>query len=98
MKVILREEVENLGDLGDLVEVANGYGRNYLIPVEADINREKDVIVEAVDIDTVLKAIDLAGNNLNFVILDACRNNPYARSFRSASRGLARMQSPIHNA
>ena len=32
MKVILREEVENLGDLGDLVEVANGYGRNYLIP------------------------------------------------------------------
>lgn len=73
-------------------------GRNYLIPVEADINREKDVIVEAVDIDTVLEAIDLAGNNLNFVILDACRNNPYARSFRSASRGLARMQSPIHNA
>jgi len=32
MKVILREEVENLGDMGDLVEVANGYGRNYLIP------------------------------------------------------------------
>ena len=32
MKVILREEVENLGDMGDLVEVANGYGRNFLIP------------------------------------------------------------------
>ena len=32
MKVILREEVENLGDMGDLIEVANGYGRNYLIP------------------------------------------------------------------
>ncbi len=32
MKVILREEVENLGDIGDMVEVAAGYGRNYLIP------------------------------------------------------------------
>ncbi len=32
MKVILREEVENLGDIGDLVEVADGYGRNFLLP------------------------------------------------------------------
>lgn len=32
MKVILREEVENLGDIGDVVEVSDGYGRNYLIP------------------------------------------------------------------
>ncbi len=45
MKVILREEVENLGDMGDLVEVANGYGRNYLIPqglaVQASIRNVK---------------------------------------------------------
>ncbi len=32
MKVILREEVENLGDMGDVVDVADGYGRNHLIP------------------------------------------------------------------
>jgi large subunit ribosomal protein L9 len=32
MKLILREEVENLGDIGDVVEVADGYGRNFLIP------------------------------------------------------------------
>ena len=32
MKVILREDVESLGKSGDLVEVKNGYGRNYLIP------------------------------------------------------------------
>jgi large subunit ribosomal protein L9 len=32
MKVILLEEVEHLGDIGDLVEVAEGYGRNYLLP------------------------------------------------------------------
>lgn len=32
MKLILREDVEKLGDSGDTVEVRAGYGRNYLIP------------------------------------------------------------------
>lgn len=32
MKIILKEDIENLGRKGDIVEVAPGYGRNYLIP------------------------------------------------------------------
>jgi large subunit ribosomal protein L9 len=32
MKVVLREDVENLGNKGDLVDVADGYARNYLVP------------------------------------------------------------------
>jgi large subunit ribosomal protein L9 len=32
MQIILTEDVPNLGDMGDLVDVAPGYGRNYLIP------------------------------------------------------------------
>jgi large subunit ribosomal protein L9 len=32
MKVILQSNVPNLGELGDVVEVKDGYGRNYLIP------------------------------------------------------------------
>ncbi len=32
MKVILLQDVEKLGDKGELVQVKNGYGRNYLIP------------------------------------------------------------------
>jgi len=32
MRVILKHEVENLGDAGDIVRVAGGYGRNFLIP------------------------------------------------------------------
>jgi large subunit ribosomal protein L9 len=32
MKVILREDVPNLGNVGDVVEVRPGYGRNFLIP------------------------------------------------------------------
>ena len=32
MKVILREDVKDLGNMGTVIDVANGYGRNYLIP------------------------------------------------------------------
>lgn len=32
MKVILKEDVEKLGKVGEVVSVANGYARNYLIP------------------------------------------------------------------
>ena len=32
MRIILRKEVENLGEVGDVVEVADGYGMNHLIP------------------------------------------------------------------
>ena len=48
--------------------------------------------IEAVAADAVLRVMEYARNRLNFVILDACRDNPYASSFRSSSRGLARME------
>src|SRR5262249_47867329 len=38
--------------------------------------------------------MDEAQNGLNIVILDACRNNPFARSFRSATGGLAQVDAP----
>jgi hypothetical protein len=69
-------------------------GRNYLIPVGANINRDADVDIEAVSADWVLEQMRSARNRLNFVILDACRNNPFVRSFRSADGGLAKMDAP----
>jgi hypothetical protein len=69
-------------------------GVNYLVPVNAVIERESDVEIDAVSAQAVLATLDFARNRLNLVIVDACRNNPYARSFRSASRGLARMDAP----
>jgi len=69
-------------------------GSNYLIPVGARISSESDVKYEAVDAGRVLGKMEDAGNGLNIVILDACRNNPFARSFRSAEQGLARMDAP----
>jgi LPXTG-motif cell wall-anchored protein len=69
-------------------------GSNYLVPVDAKIVSESDVRFECVDAGRVLGKMEDAGNSLNIVILDACRNNPFARSFRSTERGLAEMRAP----
>ena len=69
-------------------------GRNYLVPLKAEIASEQDVEYESVDAGRVLAKMDAARNGMNLVILDACRNNPYARSFRSASQGLATLNAP----
>lgn len=69
-------------------------GRNYLIPADADIASETDVEDQGVDLNLVLGLMDEAQNGLNIVILDACRNNPFARSFRSAASGLAQVDAP----
>ena len=69
-------------------------GKNYLIPTDAQIETEADVEDAAVEANWILGKMEDAGNEINIVILDACRNNPVARSFRSASAGLAEMKAP----
>lgn len=69
-------------------------GINYLVPVDAQVESEEEVEYECVDAGFVLAQMESARNRLNIVIMDACRNNPFARSFRSASRGLAVMDAP----
>ncbi len=64
-------------------------GVNYLVPVSARIEKESDVKYEALDAGRILDAMADAGNGLNIVILDACRDNPFHRQFRSLNRGLA---------
>jgi hypothetical protein len=69
-------------------------GNNFLIPVDARIETESDVKFECVDAGRVLGKMEDAGNSLNIVILDACRNNPFGRGFRSVEQGLAKMDAP----
>ena len=69
-------------------------GRNYLVPIGADIKNEGDVDVESIDVNRVLARMEGARNRLNIVVLDACRDNPFGRSFRSASRGLVSIDAP----
>ncbi|MDP2846554.1 MAG: caspase family protein [Humidesulfovibrio sp.] len=76
---------------GHGVQVA---GENYLIPVDTKIDAEADVKFGALNAGMALARMEDAGNDLNIVILDACRTNPFARSFRTAEQGLARMDAP----
>lgn len=47
MKIVLRDDVENLGHKGDLVEVADGYARNYLVPRGLAIQATRGVVAQA---------------------------------------------------
>ena len=64
-------------------------GRNYLVPVDAKIDSEPAARIAAVDVELLLEQMADAKNRVNVVILDACRNNPFERRLRGASRGLA---------
>jgi uncharacterized caspase-like protein len=68
-------------------------GVNYLIPVDADIQAQTDLEPNAFDVGRVLRSMKGAQNEMNIVILDACRNNPLPKT-RGMDRGLARMEAP----
>lgn len=69
-------------------------GVNYLIPIGTKVASEDEVEVEAVDVNYVLARMATAKNRFNIVILDACRNNPFERMFRSGNTGLAAISAP----
>lgn len=99
MNRLIREFGQKLKGGGSGLFYYAGHGvqskaKNYLIPIEADIQSEIEVEDAGVDVNLVLGYMDDAQNGLNVVILDACRNNPFARSFRSASNGLAQVDAP----
>lgn len=97
MKRLIREFGQKLkgGGSGLFYYAGHGVqskGRNYLIPIDADIQSEAEIEDSGVDLNLVLNSMDEAQNGLNLVILDACRDNPFARRFRSA--GLAQIDAP----
>ncbi len=74
-------------------------GRNYIVPIGANLVRDVDVLNHAIDIDAVLQSLRDTGSTLNILVLDACRNNPLLATTRSAGgssvkTGLAPMRPP----
>jgi hypothetical protein len=77
-------------------------GKNYLVPVDAKLERPGDLSFETIDVGQVLGQME-ADTRVNLVFLDACRDNPLARTLarslgaRSASvgAGLASIQSAV---
>ncbi len=73
-------------------------GKNYLIPVNADIRREYEVVDQAFDASNLLRMMESLQSGtkkrVNILIVDACRNNDLPKSWRSTNNGLARMDAP----
>jgi uncharacterized caspase-like protein len=81
-------------------------GKNYLIPVDANIQTEEDITLKSADVTELLERLGRLQTGLNMVILDACRNNPFANPgligsdgrlvrFRgNAPAGLAQLEAP----
>jgi outer membrane protein OmpA-like peptidoglycan-associated protein/osmotically-inducible protein OsmY len=67
-------------------------GVNYLPAVDANIRVESDVALNSINLNQLLDRLDEAHAGVRLLLIDACRDNPYARSFRSGTRGLARVE------
>ncbi|MGY8704227.1 caspase family protein [Bradyrhizobium sp. 18BD] len=93
---VLREFADATRDADIAVVYYAGHGievegSNYLIPVDAKLERDTDVYDEALSLDRVLVAVEPA-KQLRLVILDACRDNPFGKTMKRtlATRGIGR--------
>jgi hypothetical protein len=68
--------------------------RNFLVPVDASLDRVDDIPRQTVDLAALLGGLGKAGNPMNIVILDACRDNPFGGTLKSG-KGLSQMDAPI---
>lgn len=71
-------------------------GVNYMIPVEADLQAQEQVEFDCVAADRVLAFMEAASTKVNVIVMDACRNNPFERSWHRSGNGngLAMMDAP----
>jgi uncharacterized caspase-like protein len=68
--------------------------RNYLVPVDANLENVDDVPKRSVDLVTLIEALRRSRNPMNIIILDACRDNPFAVEGKAA-KGLSQMDAPV---
>ncbi len=99
MKRVVREFGQKLKnyDVGMFYYAGHGIqkdGYNFLVPVNARISSEEEVEYECVDAGYVVALMDAADSRVNIIVLDACRNNPFARTYRSTRQGLVSMNAP----
>ena len=70
--------------------------RNYMLPVDAVIDKIEDVAKQSVDVARLMEGLTKAANPMNMIILDACRENPFGTAKPVAQKGLSQMDAPTH--
>lgn len=69
-------------------------GKNYLPAVDADIQTESQVARQSISVSELMDLLERGRSRVNLMFLDACRDNPFGRGFRSASRGMTKESPP----
>src|SRR5215475_875679 len=64
-------------------------GENFLIPIDIDPKREADIPMQAVRLNDILNTLASVPSKMRFLLLDACRNNPFPELGKTAGSGLA---------
>jgi hypothetical protein len=68
--------------------------RNYLIPVDADVQKLEDMRDKTVELNSLLQGLVKAANPMNVIILDACRDNPFGNKVLTEQKGLSQFDAP----
>ena len=103
----IREMRRLVRDFGDKLKASGGVGlfyfaghgvqvrgENFLVSTDSDILNEDEIADDSVNVSVILEKMQTANNRMNLIILDACRNNPFATKSRSALSGLAAVSAP----
>jgi hypothetical protein len=103
----IRDMRRLIRDFGDKLKASGGVGlfyfaghgvqvrgENFLVSTDSDIRNEDEVADDSVNVSVILEKMQTANNRMNLIILDACRNNPFASKSRSALSGLAAINAP----
>ena len=61
---------------------------NYLVPVNADIKKRTDIAPQSLSVKRIADRLSSAGNQLNILIIDACRDNPFPQGVAPAGNPL----------
>ncbi|MGB0838897.1 MAG: caspase family protein [Chitinophagales bacterium] len=69
---------------------------NYLVPIDAQIRYESDVEFQCIEAEAIVAKMDGAQSDVNVMILDACRNNPFEQWYRSSAvKVVGDMDAPV---
>jgi hypothetical protein len=92
---LVRDSLQGKQGIGMLYYAGHGLQldwQNYMVPVDARMSKAADVPDQAVNINRVIDAFKSAGNRMNILVLDACRDNPFAGT--ASGKGLAQLDAP----
>jgi len=91
----VRDALQGRQGIGMLYYAGHGLqvdARNYMVPVDARMAKAADVAQQTVEVGSVIEAFKAAGNRMNILVLDACRDNPFGGI--TTGKGLAPLDAP----